>query len=202
MIPLPESRPVPPPPRTVHIVRRAMYDGIRAFAKEKSLSGEGIAIAEKHGALPAAIPGVRFADLPWPRYDLQTLAGVPDAGVDLVASDMVLEHVEDPQAAWDASFRVLRPGGWAVHTTVFCMPLHPCPIDPWRFSAEGLSRLAARAGFREVRTGAHGNRRTLLAILGKLSRVPVPFTGPSPLSALLAGDDARFATCVWAAARK
>lgn len=52
-----------------------------------------------------AVDSARLLTLgrPWP-FD--------DASVDLIVSDYVLEHVEDPRAFAEEVYRVLRPGGW------------------------------------------------------------------------------------------
>lgn len=186
-------------PSTVHLVRHGLYRDIHAFFRDRRPTGYGVTVSDTHAVLPSLVPGVRFWPLRWPEHDLQRLDHLPDASVDFVASDMVLEHVQDPRAVFDASWRVLRPGGWALHTTVFMMPHHPCPIDGWRFSPEGLGLLAHR--FSEVHAAGSGNRRLVWAVTLGLSRVPVPLWG-TPVGALFAGGDRRFAVCTWVAARK
>jgi ubiquinone/menaquinone biosynthesis C-methylase UbiE len=67
----------------------------------------------------------------------------PDESFDFVLSDQVLEHVKgNPQQAIDESWRVLRPGGIALHTTCFINPIHEAPDDYWRFTPEALKLLA------------------------------------------------------------
>lgn len=74
-------------------------------------------------AAPGYVPSQWFPDVPSGtlvdgvlREDLQDLS-LPDASVDLVVTQDVLEHVLDPDAAWREIARVLRPGGahlWTV----------------------------------------------------------------------------------------
>lgn len=54
--------------------------------------------------------------------DMRTLDGLPEEGFDFVWSSCALEHLGTLQAGIDfvvASARLLRPGGFAVHTTEF-----------------------------------------------------------------------------------
>jgi ubiquinone/menaquinone biosynthesis C-methylase UbiE len=49
---------------------------------------------------------------------------LPDASVDLVVSRAVMEHLESPKAFLQHSFRVLKPGGYAIH-------VFPCKFAPF-----------------------------------------------------------------------
>jgi len=73
-------------------------------------------------------------------------AGIGD--YDLVLSSQVLEHVLDPDAYLAECLRVLKPGGKLLLTTHGTFWDHACPHDYWRWTAHGLRRLVARAGFR------------------------------------------------------
>lgn len=59
----------------------------------------------------------------------------------------VIEHVENPFEIFDAIYRIMRPGGLVIISTVFSFPYHPSPRDYWRFSPDCLRMLAAYAGF-------------------------------------------------------
>ena len=75
---------------------------------------------------------------------------IPDHSFDVVMSFDVFEHVERP---WDAAaecVRLLKPGGLMVHRTLFSYRYHPCPIDYWRFSSQGLEYLFQRTGEMET----------------------------------------------------
>ena len=71
-----------------------------------------------------------------------------DDAFDAVVSTQVLEHVADPGIYLAECFRVLRPGGRLLLSTHGIMVYHPDPVDLWRWTAEGLQRIVADAGFR------------------------------------------------------
>lgn len=64
-----------------------------------------------------------------------------DNSVGTVVCVEVLEHVFDPIRAVQEIYRVLRPGGVAMLTSVMFMPIHAHPWDFWRFTPEGFARL-------------------------------------------------------------
>lgn len=64
----------------------------------------------------------------------------------------VLEHVARPWIALPKLREVIRPGGWAVFTTLFAFPEHGFPSDYYRYSRQGLALLLEDAGFRNVET--------------------------------------------------
>lgn len=52
-----------------------------------------------------------------------------------------LEHVERPWEAMSEIYRILKPGGIAILTSVMRFPIHGYPNDYWRFTPEGLRSL-------------------------------------------------------------
>ena len=52
-----------------------------------------------------------------------------------------LEHVEDLRSALDEVYRVLKPDGIVVVTSVMNFPIHEYPFDYWRFTPEGFKSL-------------------------------------------------------------
>ena len=75
---------------------------------------------------------------------------IPDASFDVVMSFDVLEHVKRPWDAVREIVRILKPGGLTVHKTPFAWRYHPCPVDYWRFSADGLEYLFSMTGEMET----------------------------------------------------
>ena len=73
--------------------------------------------------------------------DLTDCPHIPDESFDFIFSFDVFEHIDKPWLAAAETQRLLRPGGVTVHSTLFSWRYHPCPIDYWRYTAEGLRSL-------------------------------------------------------------
>ncbi len=72
--------------------------------------------------------------------DLRALP-LPDACMDAVTSEQVLEHVPEPHRAAAEMIRVTKPGG-VIHIAIpFIFPWHPSPSDYTRWTYEGLADL-------------------------------------------------------------
>ena len=97
----------------------------------------------------------------------------PDAAFDGVLSTQVLEHVADPAAYLGDALRMLKPGGRLLLTTHGIWEDHPCPLDLYRWTGQGLAADLTRAGFEveecvQVTTGV---RAALLLLTQELNRV-------------------------------
>lgn len=68
----------------------------------------------------------------------------------------VLEHVYRPHKAIDEIYRVLKPGGWAIITTLTAFHIHGYPDDYWRFTPSCIKRLMGDAGFKGIETESAG----------------------------------------------
>jgi SAM-dependent methyltransferase len=108
----------------------------------------------------------------YPTHDIRAL-GFADASFDYVVSDQVLAHVEgDPQDVINETFRVLKPGGVAVHTSCFINPIDRSPGDFWRFSPDALRFLCRAHDVLEV--GGWGNPYVWGLVAIGLRFKPVP----------------------------
>ena len=59
----------------------------------------------------------------------------------------VLEHLEEPYSAIEESYRVLRPGGYAIYTVPLFWHIHEEPRDFYRYTSYALRYLFEKAGF-------------------------------------------------------
>lgn len=65
---------------------------------------------------------------------------VPDGSIDLVWCRDVMEHVEDPGAAYAEFARVLRPGGYVVNYQLVSTPRLAANEGDWLFGVMGIQR--------------------------------------------------------------
>ena len=61
-----------------------------------------------------------------------------------------LEHIRNPVQALAEVFRVVRPGGLVVISSVMDFPVHEFPADYWRFAPQGFDMLLERFSPRRV----------------------------------------------------
>ncbi len=73
--------------------------------------------------------------------DICDMSLIEDNSIGLVLLLESLEHIEQPQMALDEIYRILKPGGMLILTTVMAMGIHPCPKDYWRFCPDGIKLL-------------------------------------------------------------
>lgn len=102
------------------------------------------------------------------RIDDSGILPLPANSCDCVLSTQVLEHVLAPQVYLAEGLRVLRPGGTLILTTNGIWEDHGCPYDFWRWTADGLRREVAQAGFdvEQVRKLTTGPRAVLFLLQG------------------------------------
>jgi SAM-dependent methyltransferase len=149
-----------------------------------------LGLSEKN-VVEADYPDCRMDDLPF-----------PDESFDYVLSDQVLEHIEsDPSRAIDESYRVLKKGGVAVHTTCFLNPVHLAPDDYWRFTPSAL-KLLSKQFSRIIDCGGWGNQWIgLLLVLG-LRNSPVPHATWHPFHRLATMNHPNWPFITWIVAQK
>jgi len=61
---------------------------------------------------------------------------LPSNSVGVVLCFDTLEHVEYPREALKEIYRILKPNGMAVISSVMDFPIHDHPYDYWRFTPE------------------------------------------------------------------
>ena len=66
---------------------------------------------------------------------------LPSEHVGTVLCLDTLEHVEYPHKAMDEIYRVLKPDGIAIISSVMNFPIHDYPYDFWRFTPEAFKSL-------------------------------------------------------------
>jgi len=66
---------------------------------------------------------------------------LPSESVGMVICLDTMEHVEYPRKALDEIYRVLKPNGTLIMTSVMNFPIHEYPYDYWRFTPEAFKSL-------------------------------------------------------------
>jgi SAM-dependent methyltransferase len=76
--------------------------------------------------------------------DVCDMKPIADASIGVVLNMESLEHIAYPQRAIDEIYRVLKPDGFLILTTVMHFKVHRAPRDYWRFAPDGLELLLKR----------------------------------------------------------
>ncbi|MDJ0826665.1 MAG: methyltransferase domain-containing protein [Rhodobacter sp.] len=183
-------------------------DGPLRWERVKKVASDALASANLRGGKMLEIGGRRNPrDKAFPGFEYYALDldGAPGAktkvmvgditecpqieseSIDFIFSLDVFEHIAKPWLAGAEIQRILRPGGVTVHSTLFSWRYHPCPIDYWRYSAEGLRSLFpdllclysdfdAAERRRDIR-GKDGNKVEIDALGGWRENVRVHYAG-------------------------
>jgi len=157
-----------------HITPYYMYKQLSRYSEPRPKDLKVLSISHSAGvAKLLGFSDIQIIDAAYPDFNIFNLP-FDDGEFDAVVSDQVLEHVEgDPQLAIDETFRVLKPGGIALHTTCFINPIHECPKDFWRFTPDALRLLTQRHG-EILDVGGWGNMYVWLFIFLGLRSCPIP----------------------------
>lgn len=75
---------------------------------------------------------------------------LPSESVGTILILDTLEHVEDPRSALGEVYRVLKPDGIAVVTSVMNFPIHEFPFDYWRFTPDGFKSLLKNFAYQYI----------------------------------------------------
>jgi len=186
-----------------------MYQMLRYQITGHSLGERVLAISHSRKLCSVlGIPGNSITEANYPEHSIENLCFASES-FSAVVSDQVLEHVPcSPCQAVNEVYRVLRPGGLAVHTTCFLTPYHGSNVfadaengDFWRFTPSGLARL--HKDYSEI-IAADGWGNPLMPLLGGLglTQMPVPEVSWHPLNRLARINRRSYAFAVWIIAAK
>jgi SAM-dependent methyltransferase len=188
--------------RGPHVTRYAMYRRLARHAAARDPAHRVLAISGSGNlAILLGYAPEQITHAAHPEYDVRALPFADDA-FDAVVSDQVLEHIEgDPFAAIRELFRVLKPGGLALHTTCFINPIHGAPQDFWRFTPEGL-RLLFREHAEPIEIAGWGNPLVWVFVLLGLRNEPIPEAKWHPAHWLATHDHPDWPIVTWAMGTK
>jgi SAM-dependent methyltransferase len=190
--------------RGPHVTRYYMYDRLQSIGPILP-NRNGRVLSISHSANLADLVGLQPSEIvsaDYPEHNILTL-DFPDATFDYVLSDQVLEHVEgDPYQAISECHRVLRPGGIALHTTCFIIPVHGAPKDFWRFTPDALS-LLHRDWSEIIEVGGWGNFQVWSVVhQDGIRLLGVPHKRWHPLHKIAVRNDPLWPIVTWIIARK
>ncbi|MEX1122695.1 MAG: class I SAM-dependent methyltransferase [Balneolales bacterium] len=84
---------------------------------------------------------------------------------DVVLSNQVLEHVNDPEQAVREAYRLLRPGGRFIGSVPHISPVHLEPYDFRRYTDYGINKMLSNAGFIDIRIDLSGGVYSAAALM-------------------------------------
>lgn len=142
-----------------------------------------------------------LTEVDYPKVNMQNLL-YQDNSFDFVISDQVVEHLENPKKAIFESYRVLKKGGIAIHTTCFMREIHPFPEDFWRFSPDALKYLCM--DFSEIiQCEGWGNRiAILLCLISGRFNANIPKSKLSIRRKIATLNEKKYPITTWIIARK
>lgn len=193
-------------PHGAHLTRYVMYETLKGMLAEDD-GDQKKCLSISHSNKLVELLGLRrtrVVEANYPEHDAADLHAFGDAEFDFIVSDQVLEHVDSsPHKVFAETFRLLKPGGVAVHTTCFINPIHGWPSDYWRFTPKALEVLAKASGLSDIiAVGGHGSRLIWVADLIGLRGVPVPHAKWHPLHKIATFNMEAWPMMTWIAVRK
>jgi len=192
-------------PHGAPAVRYFMYERLSRVINdpEKGVSKRVLSISYSKGLVARmGLERAEIVEANYPEHSAADLSWFESEQFDYVISDQVLEHVEgNPQDVFDESRRLLKPGGIAVHTTVFVFPIHGYPSDFWRFTPACLEMLGRK--FSEViEVGGFGNRAMWIIDLLGLTNCPVPHAKWHPIHFIATKNVREWPIVTWIVVKK
>jgi SAM-dependent methyltransferase len=188
-----------------HVTRYAMYERLRTVLDEpqQALGKKVLSISHSDVLIPClGVDRAEIVEANYPEYSAVDLSAFASEQFDYVISDQVLEHVEgNPQDVFSETYRLLKHGGVAVHTTCFINPVHGWPSDFWRFTPSCLAMLAKDFS-KIIEVGGFGNRLIWIVDFLGLRFSPVPHAPWHPLHKIATKNDPHWPVSTWIVARK
>lgn len=185
-----------------HLTRYCMYKRIRENL-ELPMTGKILGISGVRSFYPFMdMKNCEITEAEFPTVDMQDMPFEDDM-FNLVISDQVIEHLEDPQKAINESYRVLKTNGITIHTTCFMNYIHPDPKDLWRFTPNALRYL-----FREfseiICCEGWGNRLAILLcfLSRKFRYMEIPESRYSMRNFVATYNEERVPIVTWIIAKK
>lgn len=189
--------------RGPHITRYFMYERLQSIGS-KLPSNTSRVLSVSHSENLAELVGLNVSEIVSANYPEHNFLSLPfeNESFDYVLSDQVLEHVEgNPQQAIDECYRVLRPGGIAIHTTCFINPIHGVPKDFWRFTPDALSLLHTKWSD-VIEVGGWGNLEVWSVAQDGIRFIGVPHAKWHPLHKLAIKNDPLWPIVTWIVVKK
>lgn len=188
----------------MHLTRYSMYRRIEKRLK-KPMSGKILGISGIENFYPLMdMKSAETTEVQYPDVNMQKLP-FNENTFDFVISDQVIEHLQNPKKAIHESYRVLKRGGIAVHTTCFMNYIHPSPVDFWRFSPDALRYICEDCGFSQIlQCEGWGNRIALLLcfVSDRFRFMNIPETRGSMRHLIATLNEERYPLVTWVVARK
>ncbi|MCD5350221.1 class I SAM-dependent methyltransferase [Kineosporia mesophila] len=94
--------------------------------------------------------------------DITNCPEIESGSFDAIISVDVFEHIREPWLAAPEIVRLLRPGGFTYHSTLFSWRYHPTPVDYWRFTPEAMTFLFKDLRMMQSQFDTVERRRSLL----------------------------------------
>lgn len=126
-----------------------------AFLRRYASSGLTLDIGCGNDSYRSIFPNMKTLEInPRGKVDYKANAEdmpeVPSDRFDVVLLSGVAEHMENPKAALDEIYRILKPGGLLIFNVPFIYPLHDYPGDYWRFTDQGVRKILYRFEIQEM----------------------------------------------------
>ncbi len=137
-------------PKTNFANRWVMYEDLGNWLNQHNWSGKRVVeFGASNKLLHRFTAGAEYTVLAYPECDIQNLAKVDDNQFDVAILDQVLEHVMAPERGLIEVHRILKPGGVAIITLPFLVPVHMGQDfgDYYRWTPQGIEVSLKRCGF-------------------------------------------------------